>query len=54
MQLLPEWDPGVMEVNAVFVSGKTIKSAVRAFADFLQSEFLSQTRDLTYEASAQS
>jgi DNA-binding transcriptional LysR family regulator len=37
-QLLPDWDLGSIEVNAVFVGGKTIKPAARAFADFLQAE----------------
>jgi len=35
VRVLPDWDFGSMEVNALFVSGKTIKPAARAFADFL-------------------
>ena len=38
MQVLPDWDFGSMEVNALFVSGKTIKPAARAFTDFLLRE----------------
>jgi DNA-binding transcriptional LysR family regulator len=38
MRVLPDWDFGSMEVNALFVSGKTIKPAARAFADFLLRE----------------
>jgi hypothetical protein len=34
--VLPDWDCGSMEVNALFVSGRTIKPAARAFTDFLQ------------------
>jgi DNA-binding transcriptional LysR family regulator len=37
-QLIPDWDLGLIEVNAVFVGGRTIKPAARAFADFLQAE----------------
>jgi DNA-binding transcriptional LysR family regulator len=43
VHVLPDWDFGSMEVNALFVSGKTIKPAGRAFADFLRGELLSQT-----------
>jgi DNA-binding transcriptional LysR family regulator len=42
VQVLPEWDFGSMEINALFVSGKTIKPAARAFADFLQGELLAK------------
>jgi DNA-binding transcriptional LysR family regulator len=38
VRVLPDWDFGSMEVNALFVSGKTIKPAARAFADFLLME----------------
>ena len=38
VRVLPDWDFGSMEVNALFVSGKTIKPAARAFADFLLRE----------------
>jgi hypothetical protein len=34
VRVLPDWDFGPMEVNARFVSGKAIKPAARAFADF--------------------
>jgi DNA-binding transcriptional LysR family regulator len=37
-RVLPDWDFGSMEVNELFVSGKTIKPAARAFADFLLRE----------------
>jgi DNA-binding transcriptional LysR family regulator len=36
VRVLPDWDCGSMEVNALFVSGRTIKPAARAFTDFLQ------------------
>jgi hypothetical protein len=36
--MLPDWDFGSMEANALFVSGKTIKPAARAFADLLLRE----------------
>jgi len=38
VQVLPDWDFGSMELNALFVSGKTVKPAARAFADFLLRE----------------
>jgi DNA-binding transcriptional LysR family regulator len=38
IRVLPDWDFGSMEVNALFVSGKTIKPAARAFTDFLIEE----------------
>jgi DNA-binding transcriptional LysR family regulator len=38
VRVLPDWDFGSMELNALFVSGKTIKSAARAFTDFLFRE----------------
>jgi DNA-binding transcriptional LysR family regulator len=38
VRVLPDWDFGSMEVNALFVSGRTIKPAARAFTDFLQGE----------------
>jgi len=34
VRVLPDWDFGSMEVNAVLVSGKTIKPAARAFVEF--------------------
>jgi DNA-binding transcriptional LysR family regulator len=38
VRVLSDWDFGSMEVNALFVSGKTIKPAARAFTDFLIGE----------------
>lgn len=38
VRVLSDWDFGSMEVNALFVSGKTIKPAARAFTDFLIEE----------------
>lgn len=38
VRLLPDWDFGSMEISALFVSGKTIKPAARAFTDFLVAE----------------
>ena len=38
VQVLADWDFGSMELNALFVSGKTIKPAALAFVDFLLSE----------------
>jgi hypothetical protein len=35
-----------MEVNALFVSGKTIKPAARAFADFLLRELRGRERQI--------
>ena len=37
VRVLPDWDFGSMEVNALFANG-TIKPAARAFADFLLRE----------------
>ena len=34
----PDWNFGSMEVNALFVAGKIIKPAARAFTDFLIGE----------------
>ncbi|NGO55920.1 LysR family transcriptional regulator [Allomesorhizobium camelthorni] len=39
VRILSDWDFGSMEVNALFVSGKTVKPAARAFTDFLAREF---------------
>jgi hypothetical protein len=44
--VLPDWDFGSMEVNALFVSGKTIKPAARAFADFLLRELRAREREV--------
>jgi DNA-binding transcriptional LysR family regulator len=38
IRVLPDWDFGSMEINALFANGKAIKPAARAFADFLLSE----------------
>jgi DNA-binding transcriptional LysR family regulator len=38
VRILSDWDFGSMEVHALFVSGKTIKPAARAFMDFLVRE----------------
>jgi hypothetical protein len=38
VRILSDWDFGSMEVNALFVSGKIIKPAARAFTDFLVAE----------------
>ena len=38
VRMLPDWDFGSMEVNALFANGKTIKPAARAFTDFLLRE----------------
>jgi DNA-binding transcriptional LysR family regulator len=38
VRVLPDWDFGSLEVNALFVSGKTVKPAARAFTDFLLKE----------------
>ena len=37
-RVLPDWDFGSMEVNALFVNGKTIKPGARAFTAFLLKE----------------
>lgn len=38
VRVLSDWALGSMEVNALFVSGRTIKPAARAFTDFLIGE----------------
>jgi DNA-binding transcriptional LysR family regulator len=38
VHVLPDWDLGSMEINALFVSGKSIKPAAWAFVDFLIRE----------------
>ncbi|TXH32320.1 MAG: LysR family transcriptional regulator [Rhodospirillaceae bacterium] len=38
VRVLPDWDFGSMEINALFVNGKAIKPAARAFTDFLLGE----------------
>jgi DNA-binding transcriptional LysR family regulator len=42
VRVLPDWDLGSIEINAVFVNGKTVKPAARAFAEFLYSELRAQ------------
>jgi hypothetical protein len=37
--VLPGWDFGLVEIQALFVNGKSIKPAARAFTDFLAREF---------------
>jgi DNA-binding transcriptional LysR family regulator len=38
VRILSDWDFGSMEVNALFVGGRTIKPAARAFTDYLIGE----------------
>jgi DNA-binding transcriptional LysR family regulator len=38
VRILCDWDFGLMEVNALFAGGKTIKPAARAFTDYLIGE----------------
>ncbi len=35
IRLLPEWDAGTVELNAVFTSGRAAKPSARAFLDYL-------------------
>jgi DNA-binding transcriptional LysR family regulator len=35
IRLLPEWDAGTVELNAVFASGRATKPSARAFVDYL-------------------
>jgi DNA-binding transcriptional LysR family regulator len=35
IRLLPEWDAGMVELNAVFASGRAAKPSARAFVDYL-------------------
>ena len=35
VQLLPEWDAGTVELNAVYASGRAAKPSARAFVDYL-------------------
>jgi DNA-binding transcriptional LysR family regulator len=37
--VLPDWDLGSVEISALFASGKSIKPAARAFAEFFVKEF---------------
>jgi DNA-binding transcriptional LysR family regulator len=38
VRVMSDWDFGSMEVNALFVTGKIIKPAARAFTDFIIAE----------------
>lgn len=38
VRILPEWDMGSIELNAVFAAGRAAKPSARAFADFLIAE----------------
>jgi DNA-binding transcriptional LysR family regulator len=35
VRLLPEWDAGMVELNAVYASGRAAKPSARAFVDYL-------------------
>ncbi len=35
IRLLPDWDAGSVELNAVFANGKAAKPAARALTDYL-------------------
>ena len=35
IRLLPEWDAGTVDLNAVYASGKAAKPSARAFVDYL-------------------
>ena len=35
VRLLPEWDAGMAELNAVYASGRAAKPSARAFVDYL-------------------
>ena len=35
VRLLPEWDAGTVELNAVYASGRAAKPSARAFTDYL-------------------
>ena len=39
VQLLPEWEIGNVEVNALITGGRTAKPSARAFVDYLVSSF---------------
>jgi DNA-binding transcriptional LysR family regulator len=38
VRILADWDFGSMEVNALFMAGRIVKPAARAFTDFLIGE----------------
>jgi DNA-binding transcriptional LysR family regulator len=54
VRVLPDWDFGSMEVNALFAGGKTVKPAARAFADFLADEFRAPSEATAENARAHS
>jgi DNA-binding transcriptional LysR family regulator len=35
VRLLPEWDAGAVELNAVYPNGRAAKPSARAFVDYL-------------------
>jgi len=35
VRLLPEWDAGTVELNAIYASGRAAKPSARAFVDYL-------------------
>ncbi|MEM7379235.1 MAG: LysR family transcriptional regulator [Pseudomonadota bacterium] len=45
VRLLPDWDLGQIEVNALLAGGKDTKPSARAFTDYLQSALASQASD---------
>ena len=38
IRLLPDWDVGTVELNAVYASGRAAKPSARAFVDYLIAE----------------
>jgi DNA-binding transcriptional LysR family regulator len=54
VRVLPDWDLGSMEVNALFVSDKPIKPAARALAAFLRHRLRSQAARSSRAAGASS
>ncbi|MEB0043606.1 MULTISPECIES: LysR substrate-binding domain-containing protein [unclassified Pseudomonas] len=38
VQMLPEWNMGMIDVHAVFAAGRAAKPSARTFADFLIAE----------------
>ncbi|MEL7083893.1 MAG: LysR family transcriptional regulator [Cyanobacteria bacterium P01_A01_bin.3] len=43
VQLLPDWEIGTVEINALLAGGKAAKPSARAFADYLVASFRSQS-----------
>src|SRR4029077_7026711 len=39
VRLLPEWDAGTVELNAVYASGRAAKPSARAFVDYWIAAF---------------